>query len=333
MSETHNFGRRVVITGRRVRKPRTVFWEWLLLSKRSPLRRLLHLDFLPSLTFDRRENIAERAALDPLPEDADPREVARAVGGAIALFTWLGVGDLHWENIIIGASRDGGVIFAPLDVEMILSHLRSPEETRLLPAEDPDYGELYRHAAGVRRALPWLGKPVPEPVLATLARAYTTMLRALDREARAISDVFERAPLAKTPMRVTLRSTAEYARPPRDLWPPFMDEELEQMARGDVPYFFRLYGKPGIRFYASRDLRRVETLPSDGDVPQLEPLLPLPLPKRADLRDPSLVLRSFRSGRVYLPCRCGEVRAVFAPRATRCRHHSTVPTSTAGSVK
>ena len=40
--DSHNFGRRVTVGEARVHKPRTVLWEWLLLSSQSPLRRLLH---------------------------------------------------------------------------------------------------------------------------------------------------------------------------------------------------------------------------------------------------------------------------------------------------
>ncbi len=39
--DSHNFGRRVTVSGGRVKKPRTVVWEHLLLGVDSPLRRLL----------------------------------------------------------------------------------------------------------------------------------------------------------------------------------------------------------------------------------------------------------------------------------------------------
>ena len=41
LGDSHNFGRRVELRGARVAKPRTVFWEWLVLSRESPLRQLL----------------------------------------------------------------------------------------------------------------------------------------------------------------------------------------------------------------------------------------------------------------------------------------------------
>ncbi len=38
------------------------------------------------------------------------------------------------------------------------------------------------------------------------------------------------------------------------LWPPLLDAEAEQLARGDIPYFFRLYGRRGIFYYQNRAL-------------------------------------------------------------------------------
>jgi hypothetical protein len=75
---------------------------------------------------------------------------------------------------------------------------------------------------------------------------------------------------------VLLRSTAEYLAADRAaLWPPLLEAEAEQLARGDVPYFFRLYGRRGIHYYADPKLERFETLPLAGDVPQVEKLLDL----------------------------------------------------------
>jgi hypothetical protein len=81
-----------------------------------------------------------------------------------------------------------------------------------------------------------------------------------------------------------LRGTDEYVRsrsvPP---WPPLLDAEAEQLDRGDIPYFFRCYGRPGIRYYADPNLKKFRSLPTRGDVPRLEPLLSL----SRGLRSPS----------------------------------------------
>lgn len=291
--DSHNFGRRVAVGTRWVDKPRSVFWEWLVLGRDSPLRATLGrlaasdglgsdaFDFLPALRFEfersAREGVVERLELTPLGRSSDGlrRELAVAVGRSLALFTWLGVADLHWENLALGRARTGALVFTPLDVEMALADFTLPTETKLLPDADPEYAAVCRHAAGVRRALPFLGKPVRARELVLVADAYLGMLGFLDRNAGAIAGSIARAPgFRRAPIRVCLRGTDEYVRarsvPP---WPPLLDAESEQLERGDIPYFFRLYGQPGIRWYSNRALTRTRTLPTRGDVPKLEPLL------------------------------------------------------------
>jgi len=304
LGDAHNFGRRVSLRGGRVLKPRSVFWEWLVLAADSPLRQQLNeaaardglgqnvFDFLPTLRFfPSRRGVGgevERVALEPLPRASRTRrrQLARIVGRSLALWSWLGVADLHWENLVLGLDAEGGVVFGPLDVELFFSDLSRPTETKLIPDADPEYGELCRHACGVRRVLPQLGKPLDVGDLLAVAGAYLGTLGLLERNAAALAKLLSRLPgLRQAPIRVLLRSTGEYMQPGLEpLWPPLLDAEAEQLARGDVPYFFRLYGKPGIHYYADRSLRSMKTLPRAGDVPQLEPLLDLSRGLRAASR-------------------------------------------------
>ena len=310
--DSHNFGRRVAVRGGRVAKPRTILWEWLVLAAESPLRSFLDaaaerdglgrdaFGFLPSLEFfPSRERVGgevERVALEPLPAlDADGRRaLAVIVGRSIALWSWLGVADLHWENLVLGVGDGGRVVFAPLDVEMILADLSLPTETKLLPDADPEYAAICRHACGVRRVLPYLGKPVDAADLLAMAAAYHETLVFLDRHATSIAHIFRELPgLQETPIRICLRGTDEYVRARSEpLWPPLLDAEEEQLARGDIPYFFRLYGQPGIHYYGDRALSQLKRIPLKGDVPQLDPILKLSRglrsPTRAKLREEGL---------------------------------------------
>jgi len=295
LGDSHNFGRRVSRSADRIAKPRTLLWEWLVLAADSPLRRLLDeaaerdglgceaFGFLPALKFfpSRAKGFdeVERIALDPLPEldTAGRRGLAVIVGRSLALWSWLGVADLHWENLVLGIGDRGRVVFAPLDVEMILAELSLPTETKLLPDADPEVAAICRHACGVRRVLPYLGKPVDAADLLAMAGAYLATLAFLDRHSRPIADVFTGLPeLRDTPIRVCLRGTDEYVRAATEpLWPPLLDAEAEQLARGDIPYFFRLYGRPGIHYYGDQALRQLKRIPLEGDVPQLDPILKL----------------------------------------------------------
>jgi hypothetical protein len=295
LGDSHNFGCRVTRRAGRIEKPRTVLWEWLLLSAKSPLRRALvraaELDglggdafaFLPDLAFTRtrrpESGSVEAISLRPLGRlsPADGSELAVAVGRSLALFSWLGVSDLHWENLVLGRDARGGIVFAPLDIEMILSDFSLPTHTKLLPDADPEVAAICRHAAGVRRVLPFLGKPVAVTHLLTMASAYHRLLACLDRHARSLARAFASlADVRRAPIRVCLRGTGEYLRPGSEpLFPPLLAAESEQLERGDIPYFFRLYGKTGIRYFASRDLTRTKSIPGRGDVPRLDPILRL----------------------------------------------------------
>lgn len=294
LGDSHNFGRRVTQREGHIEKPRALLWEWLLLSAKSPLR-LFFADasaregfaqdlfsFLPDLAFsnplEREGGSVERISLSPLPSSlslSERRELSRIAGRSLALFGWLGIADLHWENLVVGLDAKGNTIFSPLDIEMILAELHRPTETKLLPDADPEVAEVCRHAAGLRRLLPYLGKPIDPGDLVAMASTYLQTLAFLDRHARAIADVFAALPtLGETPIRICLRGTDEYVHADRSaLWPPLLPEETEQLARGDIPYFFRLYDKPGIHFFGNRELTQIKTLPTEGDVPQLDPIL------------------------------------------------------------
>ena len=311
LGDSHNFGRRVELRGDRVHKPRTLAWERLVLSPASPLRRLLAelaaesalgegaFAFLPSLRFWPRGRLGgevERLALAPVGRlgREGRRDLARVVGRSLALWSWLGVSDLHWENLALGRDARGALVFGPLDVELILGDLGSPTETKLLPDADPEYAEVCRHACGVRRALPWLGKPVDAGDLLAMARAYLEVLALLDRHATRVARTLAAVPgLREAPIRVCLRGTGDYVLA-RDepVWPPLLDAEAEQMARGDIPYFFRLYGRPGILWFGDRALRTTRRLPMTGDAPEREPLLHLARgmrsPRRRRLREEGL---------------------------------------------
>lgn len=312
LGDSHNFGRRVTQRGGRIAKPRTLLWEWLLLSADSPLRQCLAnaadadglgreaFVFLPTLKFfDTGAPVGgevERVRLEPLRArtSAVKRSLATIVGRSLALWSWLGVADLHWENLVLGLDRRGNIVFGPLDIEMILADLSLPTETKLLPDADPEYAAVCRHASGVRRALPYLGKPIAAADLLTMAGAYRGTLELLERHASALADVFLSLPgLRDEPLRVLLRGTGEYVHAQvQPLWPPLLDAEATQLARGDIPYFFRLYGQPGIHFFANAELTQVGRLPRRGDVPQLDPLLQLARglrsPSRKKLREDGL---------------------------------------------
>jgi len=342
LGDSHNFGRRVALRAGRVHKPRALLWEWLLLAAESPLRRLLDeqserdgwardaFGFLPTLKFFRSKSgiggAVEEVRLSPLPalSEHDRRSLAVLVGRSLALWSWLGVSDLHWENLVLGVNGQGRIVFGPLDIELILADLSLPTETKLLPDADPEYAVICQHACGVRRVLPYLGKPVDPDALLAMAAAYRATLAFLDRHTTAIAGVFSGlADLRTTPIRVCLRGTEEYVSAGgKELWPPLLDAEAEQMARGDIPYFFRLYGQPGIHYYGNQTLTEVKRMPLYGDVPQLDPVLSiargLRAPSRKTLREEGLfmLLGAFDHPALTGQHKSAELEVSFRARST-----------------
>jgi hypothetical protein len=287
--------------------------------------------FLPTLRFFpenghyERGGEVERIALEPLRFRSSARllELAAIVGRSLALFSWLGVSDLHWENLVLGVDRQDRTVFGPLDIEMIFAVLSLPTETKLLPDPDPEYREICRHASGVRRVLPYLGKPVQAEHLVAMASAYRSVLALLERHGSSIARAFAKLPgLDNTPIRVCLRGTDEYVRSRSEpLWPPLLPSEIEQLERGDIPYFFRFYDRPGIRYYADESLERVQQLPSRGDVPKLDPILQLSRglrsPARQKLRVEGLftVLGAFDAPSLTGTHEHGALTVTFKPRS------------------
>ncbi|HQY61462.1 MAG TPA: hypothetical protein PK141_08720 [Polyangiaceae bacterium] len=338
--DSHNFGRQVAIGETEVHKPRTLLWEWLVLGVGSPLRALLRVlaeedlgdgdafAFLPELRFSsqgaRDGGTVERLDLAPLGalSPARKRELAVVVGRAIALFSWLGLSDLHWENLALGLDARERIVFAPLDVEIVFDDLALPTATKLLPEADPEYGAVNRHAAGVRRVLPFLGKPVDVVDLCAMVDAYLGMLTLLERHGSRIAEVFTQVPgLRDAPIRVLLRGTGDYVRArSQPVWPPLLGAEKTQLARGDIPYFFRLYGRAGIHYFVEPTLERLGRLPLKGDVPQLQALLPLAeglrAPSRASLREEGLlaILGAFDHPSFTGTHTHGELSVTFSPR-------------------
>lgn len=294
LGDSHNFGRRVARRGEWVEKPRTTAWEELFLGTSSPLLDLLDkasaqqlgvgaFSFLPRLRFEASETPATRLVesvhLLPFADSSADRtlKLAEIAGRFAALFSWFGVADLHWENLVVGQTPGGEIVFAPLDIEMVLDEFTLPTQTKLLPESDPDIVDVCRHACGARRLLPFLGKPVSGHLTVAMVSAYYHTFRFLNRNAQDIARIVSNLPsLYTTPIRVLLRGTDEYVLSDRrELWPPLLEAEKIQLARGDIPYFFRLIGKKGIFYYTRSDLTQYDCLPTKGDVPQLSPLLSL----------------------------------------------------------
>lgn len=276
-NDPHNFGRKVkIFPGEKVLKPRNISGEFFLFSQEGPLREFLRaklpsdyspeallpkIDFFsepdskPTLAYQEMSYLSLPGAPRPLtPEDY------RRLGAVLALTQWLGIVDLHADNMFFGFTSEGNFVFSPSDLEMMF--FDGPEyllENSLFPSPvvrdgesvDPEnYGLI--HLVRLHRRF-----PPSENFLAMICQGIFSFFQGLNK----YSEEFERI-LPRQPVRITLRKTIEYqehlaGKKLVNLIP----EEDEQLERGDIPYFFRVPESEGVFYWHSpEDFRPVQSL-------------------------------------------------------------------------
>jgi hypothetical protein len=270
-------------------KPRCVLWEFLLLSKASPLLSFLlseanfasaALQLLQCTTVKKINSLSPLGAgkvlalLEPSQlERPLTNDEASLLGSLIGLVSWLGLTDLHSENVIVGIKPDGFLTCTPIDIESAFNDLLLPSQTGLLPSKDIPHNrcglssviEQVKACAGIRQAF-------------LVGIAYFQTIEELFKLEKKLEQVhlgFEE----NFPSRVFFSPTTQYVnflktgvfQPKlgnRNLLP----EEIIQLNRGDIPYFYRYLfstSKNGIYFLnsAQEELILKSKLPVNLTVP------------------------------------------------------------------
>lgn len=236
-------------------KPRCIEWERLFLGDgpfRSELIRLFRsadapnpFELFPTLSFTRDaemdfsgtvERLAWSPAFPPLTEALCAR-----IGAVIGLASWFGMGDLHRQNVAFGTLDDGRPVCAPLDIECLLVDHQLPAQSRLIGYRD----EKGRGCglAGFQELLEEAGRP--GSLVAAVLHGYIGAVVALTgHELEVAAALIAEPGIARWPIRVILRDTAEYGsilagNAPAEGSPALLPSESTQLARGDVPYYYR----------------------------------------------------------------------------------------------
>jgi lantibiotic modifying enzyme len=256
VGDPHNFGKTVKINRQLgiVEKPRSVFWERQLLSSASEVRKRLARIFagfpldptplFPNLTFYQVEEFSGfvEAVTAPAPQSLWGSE--QRIGSMLALWCWLGLTDLHSANLVLVASTSG-VLFFPIDVEAMQFNLTCLHDTFLSQAPaTPGLG-----VSGLTILRPYVRTPLQvQEILA----GFKLTLEFLTSNAPGL-ELGLIPNLVEIPMRIIVRATQEYcdyifhSQNPKK---PFLESELEQMARGDVPYFFKYFGSSTVYYHS-----------------------------------------------------------------------------------
>lgn len=260
-ADTHNFGKKVEVTSRACgiwfRKPRTTFWEWYFFGATSPLKRCFTLaqkdqwlDFAGSifnleveqtegwLGFSREIKVIANV------DEYKPTENHFYSFGALLAYCYIfGIRDLHRGNLIMTPTH-----LQVVDVEVVLTRLILPHETILLP-----FKQITWLQSGI-------GALISDPTVidpnhqAALFRGYLNLFNHVLANQNQIRTQVN-ADLANNgaPIRVIVRNTTEYYEFLRNHnGDDFLIEEIAQLERGDIPYFFKCIGSTDLQWMKTR---------------------------------------------------------------------------------
>lgn len=260
VGDFHNFGqavRRVTSPDGTIwfEKPRPVYWEWLFFGKSSPLAVFFeNRDAIFGLTieFENEGRSGRSKEILATPSSAVAPEQLFGFGYLLAYAYAFGIQDIFAENTIRTPSG-----LQVIDAEIVFSKFTLPNESFLFP---------FRNCAFEKAALSHLLPSMAEIDLSAIKqilRGFCELLSAVDKNRSQILERLSReTSLAEVPIRILLRETSDYRSwQTREYARPLLSEEVEQLKRGDIPYFFKLMGDPGLFYFGADETRKSVLLP------------------------------------------------------------------------
>ncbi len=232
-------------------KPRPVYWEWFFFGKNSPLRpifsqqsesskKITEVLFNLDVHFENGDCGFSKQIIEV--DVVSEQSHAYGLGVLLAYCYLFGIRDLHKGNVIRREAH-----LQVIDAEVVFSKLLLPNETLLLPFKDvsnevcaaqKSFGDIT--AIDLERL---------KPVLNGYFDLLSVVLEKRDQLVELLKN--HREKMLTVPIRHIMRNTAHYRlwrenqRPPTI---PFCSDELKQLERGDVPYYFKFIG--GTNLYA-----------------------------------------------------------------------------------
>lgn len=268
LGDRHNFGRAVeVLDDRWIRKPRGVFLERLFLGDsalRSRMGRIFEarsqpspLCIIPCLEFSGadpyEEGIVERLVLEDFDGTASPSDLS-AIGSVCGLLVWFGMGDMHQQNIMIGTDRrSGGFRMAPVDIECALESISTPRDAMLTPGLLPlDHCGLWE----ILRLIDDRSGIGLEGVACVLEGFLACARILCEHRSELETRLVRELEIDRARFRIVPRDTRIYSRIDLDDDEvPLFDCEREQLARGDIPYYYCYLDREGL-YYLSEEGER-----------------------------------------------------------------------------
>lgn len=262
-SDTHNFGRAVRPVSKDILlKPRSVYWEWLFLDLESPLRDYLESSIFNIFPYEVRplSNLkvrprGEGEGLVEILRLSENKEIKAthfySIGIVSALATFFGLSDLHYQNVLFGMDSKDAFKFTPIDIESCFDVTLLPYQTLLVPGGNQF--DRFSAVVGMKRSL---SEEYKEGDIAAICSGYFFAMGMLIKHRDKVAEILESLQdLEKKPIRCYLRSTPEYLGilsrnlDQEKLSTSLLNEELDQLRRNEIPYFWRYLGDDKIYYF------------------------------------------------------------------------------------
>ena len=276
--DKHNFNKYVETKGGYVFKPRPVFGEYSLYSSESIFRQKLlalaqgvgiDLSNLPEVEF-KSPNI-DKVSLEvnkifqikyEALDSGLSRENLESIGATISILTWLGVVDLHDDNILFGRSDRGDFIFAPVDLECIffgddfLGRDLLPSHSFNCGCET-EYCMKFGLSSVFKHILRYNDKKeLSRKIIPSILKGFESFSKVLFAKKDELkADLFRGVRVESLISRVILLNTGKYMRylEGNEIEEVLLEEERVQLRRGDIPYFFKFYNDDRVYYWSSKN--------------------------------------------------------------------------------
>ena len=262
LADKHNFGQQVEKVQRGsdtwYRKPRTVYWEWFFFGKTSPLQTLFDevsshgttplSEYFFNLEIEIESTWYGYAREYPSEEVTITNEHFYAYVALIAYCYIFGIRDLHKQNLIMTKTH-----FQVVDVEVVFTSLLLPHETLLLPFKGIGY-----EFAGIG-ALVNSQEELIEENKKQLILGYWDLFDLVIRKKQKIEEILAKQDFSKIPSRIIIRNTSEYRNFLENLPDNTLSSEIEQIKRGDIPYYFKFMGDKNLYCLKSSNIHNKES--------------------------------------------------------------------------
>ncbi len=268
--DPHNFNLRVRVVENSnplaLFKPRSVFWEHLFLDQRNYFREILNsnsaINFNSILghvkvetTNQYQSGTANFFNQSPAIPDA---EWFLNLGRLIAFCSTFGIVDLHKDNVLTDGKN-----FQIIDIECLFWNLEIPSETLLIPKTTQEWD---RSIFSVSQ-LNGLGRVQPM-IVEHILKGLNGFFNSFNNQRQSVLDYFlaNEVTMSKHPVRILLKPTQEYrlAIDSKNVDGDYIQEEIVQLLRGDIPYFFGYLNKAEIYYYIRPNEKAKVELSNEG---------------------------------------------------------------------